>query len=240
MHASCGAYTPRASRHVAPRRRQRTSHHRQDLHDGWQPTRPSHAPRSAWGLLSAFGRRLAALTRPRGQPAPSRAPGPNLRARMRPKRRPRGKAEERNTQISLFPPKQLRRPLRLARRVSEPVAQPVGLQCTQLSPRGQQSARQGAQGNARRDRQHTQIALFHPSSCGASRASRGAFQRPLRNPLAFTGLKCLLEADRTRARARSATPAATHFKRRLLSPTQAAVAPRAPRAARFSARCATC
>ena len=95
MHASCGAYTPRASRHVAPRRRQRTSHHRQDLHDGWQPTRPSHAPRSAWGLLSAFGRRLAALTRPRGQPAPSRAPGPNLRARMRPKRRPRGEAEER-------------------------------------------------------------------------------------------------------------------------------------------------
>ena len=94
MHASCGAYTPRASRHAAPRRRQRTSHHRQDLHDVGSRRGPSHAPRSAWGLLSAFRRRLAALTRPRGQPAPSWARGPNLRARIRPKRRPRGKAEE--------------------------------------------------------------------------------------------------------------------------------------------------
>ena len=96
MHASCGAYTPRASRHLAPRRRQRTSHHRQDLHDGWHSRRgPSHAPRSAWGLLSAFRRRLAAITRPHNHPAPSQAQGPNLRARMRPKRRPRGEAEER-------------------------------------------------------------------------------------------------------------------------------------------------
>ena len=81
--------------------------------------------------------------------------------------------------------------------------------------------------------------LSHQNSYGASSASRGAFQCPLRNPFACNASYEPPEADRTRARARSAAPAATHFKRRLLSPTQAAVAPRAPRAARFSARFVT-
>ena len=83
------------------------------------------------------------------------------------------------------------------------------------------------------------IALSHPSSCGAPSASRCAFQRPLRGPWASTIHHSPRQGDGPSARARSATPAATCTRRRLLSPTRAAVAPRAPRAARFSARLAT-
>ena len=80
-----------------------------------------------------------------------------------------------------LPPKQLRRPERLALRVSAPVAQPLSRYCTPVAAPGRKTARQGAQRNARRNMHQTQIAL-------------------------------------------------------MLSPTQTAAAPRAPRAARFSDR----